>query len=251
MAEGRINLSDLGGGGTARREDEGGVWLGEWGRNGGIRSGVSPTYASNLPLGWSQKKQQQAFDRMSNAYGVPVGLDDFLGEWDAAVKLAARSWEATNGGKTGTPLSVWDVIDLRARSAGGSGGRGGGGGGGRPRTITQTSRTINEITEGGAWALMTDAARQALGRAPTDEEVRAFAQRANQIASANPQITKSTMTQNADGSSQTTNTTVQPGATGDDFALEAKKMTDTPEAGAYQASTTYFDALMRGIGSVV
>lgn len=213
------------------------------------RVAVPISQATNLPFTWSEKERDKAYARASAAIGTKItSFSQFLDVWNKASNIAAQSWAATQGGKNGSPLTVWDVFDLSAREGAKYGY---GSSASQAKTVTQTSRTINQLSDGGAWAIIKSAAREALGRNPTHDEVRQFAARANDIAVNNPSTSKTVTHYNADGTNTSSSTKSKQGAGIDDFQEEAEKRVDTAEAGAYQASTTYYNAMLQGLNSVV
>lgn len=213
----------------------------------GGRVAVTPDAAANLPFTWSEKEREAAYQRVSEAVGEPIqSFQQFNSIWANAVKTAEQSWAATSGGKNGSPLTVWDVFDLAKREGAKYGYEGGGAGG----TTVSTSSSVEKLSDGTMWQIMKSTATQALGRAPTNDELQRFASRANQVASANPTKSRTVTTSSSGGS--TSNTTTQQGASAGDYELAAENMINSnPEAGAFQAATTYADALFRGIQSVV
>ncbi len=117
-----------------------------------------------------------------------------------------------------------------------------------PRTVTQTSKSFDMSTRGDAQAIFLAAAQQLVGRDPTKGEISAFQKALNKYEKANPTITKTTTNYLGDevtGQESTTTGGVKDGAR-NVMAMEDIKA--DPEYGAYQAATTYFDALMEMIG---
>lgn len=194
------------------------------------------------PLRWNDKQRQDYMQRASKIVGADItSFSQFQSIWEKAAKMAQMSYFASNGGKSGKLLSIWDAMELMDPASSGLG---------VARTVTQTSRTINQLSDGGAYAIIKNAARQALGRNPTASEVKQFAARANSIAVHNPTVSRSTVHQDAMGNTSTSTRTKQ-GAGVDDYQWAAEKKVDTAEAGAYQAATTYYNALLTGLDSVV
>lgn len=216
---------------------------------GGGPRGVLADQAAYEPLSWSDSKRDEMYKKVGQAVGTDItSFSQFRSFWNTAIGIAQESWSATDGGKNGKLLSVWDVFDLMKREGSKYGYANSGGI--VPRTITQRSTTVNKLSDGGVWALIKSAAQRSLGRNPTSDEVRAFAARANSIAVNNPTISTSTVTNDASGNTSTKTTTKQ-GAGIDDFQQAADKRVDTAEAGAYQAATTYFNAMVSALDSVV
>lgn len=118
------------------------------------------------------------------------------------------------------------------------------------RTETQTYRTINEITEGQAWASLQGTLSQMLGRDPSDQELRDFTYRMNQMAASNPTITK-TVQRFKDGELSGTTSRTSGGFDSADIAQEAyDEAQSDPEYAEYQAATTYFSALQQALGAI-
>lgn len=202
-------------------------------------------YAINLLS--NDKERARVYAKISKAYGVPItSFDQFQSAWKDAVSIAQQSWEATKGGTAGKPLSVWDVIDLRTREAAKYGA---GGVAGATTTVSRSS-SVEKLSDGSMWSVLKGAATNLLGRAPTNSELQRFASRANQLASSHPTTSKTTTTSSAGGS--TSHTSTKQGASAGDYELAAEnQLNATPEAGAYQAASTYANALFRGLESPV
>lgn len=119
-----------------------------------------------------------------------------------------------------------------------------------PRTVTQKSTQYDLSTEGDARAIFYTAAQQLLGRDPTKSEVSSFQKALNKMERANPTITTTTSNYIGDtlqSQSSTTEGGVKEGARQMQAMDEAKAK---PEYGAYQAATTYFDAMMEMLGGM-
>lgn len=214
-----------------------------------MRTPVSAQQAGYLPYTWSEKERAKAYARVGEALNTKItSFSQFLNAWDQAVNIAQNSWAATRGGKDGSPLTPWDVFDMMKREGDKYGF---GGQQSLARTVTATNKSITQLSDGGAWAILKNAARDALGRNPTHEELRQFAAKANSIAVNNPTVTTTTSHYNARGDLTSSNSKTKQGAGAEDFQMAAEKKVDTAEAGAYQAATTYYNALLNGLNSVV
>lgn len=217
----------------------------------GNRVAKDPSVALNLPYTWSEKEREAAYKRVSEAVGQPIrAFDQFNQIWASAVKTAQQSWTATNGGKSGSPLSVWDVFDLAKREGAKYGyGAGGAGGGGSQTTVSHSS-SVEKLSDGTTWQILKQAATAGLGRAPTHNELQRFASKANQVASSHPTKTTTRTTSSAGGSNS--HSTTKQGASAGDYQLAAENQINAnPEAGAYAAATTYANALFQGLESPV
>jgi len=119
-----------------------------------------------------------------------------------------------------------------------------------PRTVTQKSTQYDLSTEGDARAIFYTAAQQLLGRDPTKSEVGSFQKALNAMERANPTVT--TTTSNYVGDTlQSQESTSQGGVKEGARQMEAMDVAKAkPEYGAYQAATTYFDAMMEMLGGM-
>lgn len=115
------------------------------------------------------------------------------------------------------------------------------------RTDTTTNFSIPSVED--AHALVKNIFQQALGRDPTDNELAKYSSMAVGIAKSNPSTstTETTRDKNGNTSSHTTTTQKSVGAAGMQDAILTKLQAD-PEYGAYQAATTYFNAVMQMLG---
>lgn len=172
-------------------------------------------------------------------------LDDW---WQQVIDYTAKF---TAVGKRLTP---WQVVELMAATgASGSGGSGGSGGGdgaftGR-RTATSTSVDLTDPAT--AKALVNRTLSQILGRNANDDEVAAFRSAINSAEQASPTVTNTT-TEYADGVATSQSSTTSGGLT--DAGRQQMVMDDAmqkPEYGAYQAASTYFNAMTQAIQSPV
>ena len=170
--------------------------------------------------------------------------------WQDAVKEAASFY--TYGKRRVTP---WQVLDyMRNLQPGGgtsSGFPGGSGGGGTgyngPRSRTSRSKDTSipdaSTIKTGVTAIFTDA----VGRAPTAGELSQYTAYFQRAAKKNPRVTVTTARYDKYGA-QVDTTTKQSGGI-DLNQLGKDKAQADPEYGAYQAATTYMNALLQAIGS--
>lgn len=196
------------------------------------------------PLRWTGKKLETALRQMSAATGKPI-TDKFQlqQEWAKLVKMSAQYWAASNGGKIpGVARTPSDILNEAAQT--------GKTAGAVSLTSQQTHSSVDEISDGTAWGYMSNAATQMLGRAPTEGELRRFISKAHDIASRNPSITTQTTKTDSKGNT-TTSSKTKGGADAGDYAAAAQKLASTPEAAAYQAAGTYFNALVDMLDSPV
>lgn len=221
-----------------------------------IRDTLSLEDAQNLPLTWTQK-QQDDFVRSLVLKKYPgadpnMGLPEIGKAWNDLVTVAQQAQQA------GSDLSPWDILNSYKSRAGMTYKRGNweydaatnqpiryiG-----PKSKTTTSTTINTLTREDALALTKSSMAQLLGRAPTDSEVSKYMGILNGLAEQNPQVTTTTSTIDDQGvssekSSKTTGGISQAGLQ----AAAEQQIEKTPEYGAYQASTTYMNALLQLLG---
>ena len=126
------------------------------------------------------------------------------------------------------------------------------GGGDEPFTGTKTqiSRTVNDLTDGQAWAVLRNNLQSMLGRDPSDQEMRDFAYKMNQAAARNPTITK-TIAEYEEGELMSTTSKTRGGFTMDDANMAAyEQAQNDDEYAEYQASTVYFNALLSALGPI-
>lgn len=117
-----------------------------------------------------------------------------------------------------------------------------------PRSVTQSSTAYDMSTKEDAHGIFLQAAQSLLGRDPTKAEIASFQKALNSYEKANPTVTTQTTNYMGDtvtGQTSTTKGGVKEGAR-QVMAMEDIKA--DPEYGAYQAATTYYDAMMEMIG---
>lgn len=110
------------------------------------------------------------------------------------------------------------------------------------------SVSVKQFSEGEARGILEEFYAEAVGRRPSDKEVKSFLGKINAAAKAKP--TTSTTTYGIDGGS----TTVSGGAgySSADAQIAARKQAEAdPEASSFLASTKYMDAFMDAIKSQV
>lgn len=224
--------------------------------SGATRDLLSLEDAQNLPLTWTQK-QQDDFVRTLVLKKYPgadpnMGLPEIGKAWGDLVTVAQQAQQA------GSNLSPWDILNTYRTRSGMTYKRGNweydaatnqpiryiG-----PKTKTTTSTTVNTLTREDALALTKDSMARLLGRAPTSGEVGQYLTILNGLAEKNPQVTTTTSTIDDQGvqsekSSRTTGGISQAGLQ----AAAEQKIEQNPEYGAYQASTTYMNALLQMLG---
>jgi len=187
---------------------------------------------------WDEKTKNKFLSQLGLAgYDVTKMKDgDIAQMWGTYAEQAAAYYKAGRGQR----LTPWDILakDRAQRESYSK----------TPRSVTQTSTSYDMSTQQDAHAIFMQAAQSLLGRDPTKSEVSTFQRAINAYEKANPTIT--TATTNYVGDDVTGQTSTTKGGV-KDSARSLMAMEDVkadPEFGAYQASTTYFDAMMEMIG---
>lgn len=169
----------------------------------------------------------------------PGDYDAIQAQWARAVQDAALAY--TVAGRKITPMQMLsNKVALRA---------GAGGAGGASRTDTTTSYSIPSPQD--AEALVKNVFQQAVGRDPTKHELAKYSTMIVGIAKSQPST--STTTSTSDGSNtKSTTTSTNRGVTSAGLSQSIlDKVQADPEYGAYQAATTYFNAMLKAIGSPI
>ena len=175
-------------------------------------------------------------------------FDELEKLWNIAVDRAAEAWDG------GVKKTVFDILELGSPTQAGEAGPPKG----QRYTQTYTTTDIAELGPETARAILTNALTEYLGRAPTQEEIEDFASRANAIVSANPQVTETTVTREWDEDLgdyvETGRTTRQIGPSAEEVRNMVQQAAvdeamESDEYGAFQAATTYFNALLQAIAS--
>jgi len=185
---------------------------------------------------WDQKTRDKFLSQLNLAGYDTNGMQDsqIAGMWASYAQQAAAYYAAGNS------LTPWDILakDMKQREAYMN----------TPRSVTQTSTSYDMSTREDAHAIFLQAAQSLLGRDPTKSEISAFQKALNAYEKAHPTVTTQTTNYMGDtvtGQTSTTKGGVKEGAR-QLMAVEVVKR--DPEYGAYQAATTYFDAMMQMIG---
>jgi hypothetical protein len=219
--------------------------------------------ALNQPATWDAAQIKSAIAKMQAA-GY-VGVNDFQtmdAVWKRLVYRSAASYGTVNAdGSPQAKLTPWDVLSLDQRlglqadgtqmQLGVSGGRFTG------QRTTDVTKTVNDLDKGAVWSKISDAMTQLMGRAPTDRELRDFSYRMNQMAAADPQITK-TITDYQNGVRQGSQSEiVQAGFSPstslmkEDLQQQATNYAKAqPDYGAYQAAVPLYNAAIQAVGAI-
>lgn len=171
--------------------------------------------------------------------------------WQTALETSARFYRNGEGKK----ITPWKALEaLASLDEDGKALRGGGGRGGQALfsgTKTHRSRSIDLTDPMTARALVNRTLAQALGRDAGDEELEAFKAALNAYERKNPLLT-TTNTTYKEGEAVSSSSTSTGGVTdaGRQELLLQEAM-EAPEYGAYQAASTYINALYQAIQSPV
>ena len=204
---------------------------------------LSSTQVANLPYTWTEDNITEAMKRMREA-GVNVTSFDQLNQiWGGLVDRASMMYSLSEGKNKVTPWDVLDMYKSEAKAADSYVNYESG-------TRTSTSKSIAHITEGEAWSSLQSTLSHMLGRDPSDQEVRDFTYKMNQLAAKNPAISKTISSYKAgDVSSSTTST--EGGFTGADVAEAAYgQAQNNPGYAEFQSASTYYNAALSALGAI-
>ena len=187
--------------------------------------------------GWDDRTRSKFVTQLSLAGYNASGLTDS----DLAKAWGAYTEQAASYYAQGKKLTPWDILakDRRMRENAPPE---------APRTVTSTETNADLSTRQDAHALFLQAAQQLLGRDPTAQEIKGFQSTLNAYEKANP-VTRTTVSKYQGQDLQSQKSTTQGGVSAEAKQLMASQdIKKDPEFGAYQAATTYFDAMMQMIG---
>lgn len=191
---------------------------------------------ANQYYSWDDKTKNKFLSQLNLAgYDTSQMKDAQVAQLWGAYAAQAGSYYAQ-----GKKLTPWDILskDMQAREAYLN----------TPRSVTQSSTAYDMSTREDAHGIFLQAAQSLLGRDPTKAEISAFQKALNAYEKANPTVTTTTTNYMGDtvtGQTQTTKGGVKEGAR---QLMAVEDVKADPEYGAYQAATTYFDAMMEMIG---
>lgn len=194
---------------------------------------------------WDQAQVDKLAEKLVKANMLPsinVTRDDVWSAFRNVLMDAAQQYAAN---KTKAPNVEQVLQGYMKRPVGDSTG-----GETKPAKYETTNIQTNLSDPTEADAVLQDTLQQRLGRAPTDAEKQSFLAALNAKQRANPSVTSTQYTLDAKtgGYNTTVGETsggVNAGQYADDFATNNNKK----EYGAYQAATTYFDAMMSALGT--
>jgi hypothetical protein len=220
------------------------------------------------PLSWSQDQVDQFVNQgvLAHATGFSrqMGMPEVVSAWDDLIKSAYAfnskdpnnpKWTpqdvlntySDNQGKFGEVQQgdwMYDIATgLKTRYVG-------------PTTKTLTDKTVDTLTREDALAISRQTMGQMLGRMPTNDEVTKYLNLLNTYAQSHPRTT--TTVSHIDpttGEEVSRDVSTDVGmsasiagrAAADKQALLESEMMKSPEYGAYQAATTYYNAMMQMI----
>lgn len=189
--------------------------------------------------GWNDQQKSDFRNQLglinTNYYTAPN--DTLANAWFDYVRQAAEQTAA------GHPVDAMDLLAADVNATNGGKGKAG-------KTITKTVDQVNLTNRADAQAIYFQAAQQLLGRAPTDSEVAQFQGYLNAQERANPIQQVKQITYAPEGYVTDTNVLKSSGGISSQAAqtMAMEQARQNPEYGAYQAATTYFNALKQAIG---
>jgi hypothetical protein len=189
--------------------------------------------------GWSDQQKNDFRNQMGliNSQYFTATNDTLANLWFDYVRQAADQTGA------GHPVSPSDLMAADVAATNGGKGKAG-------RTETKTIDQVNLTNKADAQAIFYQAAQSLLGRAPTDQENAQFQGYLNAQERANPIQQVQQLTYNDSGFLIDKNVLKSSGGITSQGAsmLAMQQARQNPEYGAYQAATTYMNALKQAIG---
>ena len=185
-------------------------------------------------------EQQRALGTSLYRAGVisdPKDFQQVQSAWTNAVKMSV------NATATGKQLSPWDSLNMMMTY---NTGANGGALNAKPKQTTETS--VNIPNPADAKVLINGIFQSAMGRDPTDQELAKYTALVTGAAQKNPSKTTTTYSYDTNGQTIGSNRVTSGGTNLQQVALDKAKA--DPQYGAYQAATTYFNALIGAIGAV-
>ncbi len=177
-------------------------------------------------------------DKTKSAFLTKLNLAGYdtsnMSDSQMAQAWAAYAQQSASYFAQGVQLTPWDVMakDMKQRESA------------PPKTTTSTTSNVQLSTFNDAHSLFTTAAQSLLGRDPTKAESRNFLATINAYEKEHPQVTTTnTTTQGGNIKNQTSTVSGGASAAAEQDIAQQQAEKD-PEYGAYQAATTYFNALM-------
>ena len=204
---------------------------------------LTSTQVANLPYTWTEENITDAMKRFREA-GVNVTSFDQLNQaWSGLVDRASMIYSMSEGKNKVTPWDVLGMYKAEAKAADSyinyeSGSR------------TSTNKSIAHITEGEAWSSLQSTLSKMLGHDPSDQEVRDFTYKMNQLAAKNPAIS-TTIAKYKAGDVTSSTTSTEGGFTGADVAEAAySQAQNNPGYAEFQSASTYYNAALSALGAI-
>lgn len=197
--------------------------------------------ASASIYSWSEEERSQLAKRLYNA-GIledPSDMKALASLWADATYQTGMMYTQSGGKTKLTPLQyLSQKIDTAIT--------GGFGAPNVPKTTTNTSTQIVLPDKSDAQASVSTLFQESLGRAPTDDEMERYVSMMMSSYKKNPATTTTKTTTDRTGNSTSKSTTTGQYNPAED--LKNKAQAD-PEWGAYQAATTYFNAMQSAMAA--
>jgi len=204
---------------------------------------LSATQVNNLPYMWTEENITDAMKRMREAGMNVTSFDQLNQVWSGLVGRASMMYSLSEGKNKVTPWDVLDMYKAEAKAADSYVNYENG-------TRVSTNKSIAHITEGEAWSSLQSTLSKMLGHDPSDQEVRDFTYKMNQLAAKNPAISK-TISQYKAGDVASSTTSTEGGFTGSDVAQAAyEQAQNNPGYAEFQAGSTYYNAALSAIGAI-
>jgi hypothetical protein len=189
---------------------------------------------TNEFYGWSDNQKAQFRNSLAliNKSFLNATDDQLAQAWGDYVQQSANYLAA---GKTMTPMDIFSK-DLAIR------------GGGVPTTKTTKTVDTSLTSRVDSEAIFKSAAQSLLGRNPTDSEYAQFYSNLNAQERANPTVATTTTTTDEEGNPVSSTRTSEGGIGAAGSALLAQRQAEqSKDYGAYQAATTYYNAMLQTI----
>lgn len=226
------------------------------------RDMVSFQDAARQPVDWDEKRLRD-FVNKAILYKVPkaspdMGMPEILDMWDDLLRTA---WATSTPDK---PVTPWDILDSYAKNEGKFGTTVENGWvidlstgkriGYKGDLTKKTKRSeVNLTSAEEVHAIMNQALADALGRAPTTNELAQFrasvaSMEANRPATSEVTTTYKPNLETGELEEVSSSAVSSGGVSSGDIQQAASQLAQkTPEYGKYQSGTTYFDAMMQMI----
>lgn len=211
------------------------------GRTTGVQSSPYKTVdeATLMWYSWDEKDREELAQSLYDNKLIKDknDFDSAFKWWSQAVKESANFHAV---GKDVTPQAWLDQQGAYAKAAQGD-----------PLTRQQIQRNTSVMDDGTAEQIVKAMYQKLVGRDPSDRELAVDVGRIVSASEAAQAVTSSTTTTNEDGSLTSSSSVYRPGFTEADAQnMILDKLDRDPEAGTYQAVSTYANALYSLIGSL-